>query len=229
MRQGILKQLNEHHAQNTPCVLIRDLDTHGDLLITPGPDMAEPTDRLYALAMRALSSDQCLREQVGDHSYFIQPFNPPLRLIIIGAVHIAQFLSANASACGYQVIVVDPRQAFANAARFPHVSIHTDWPDAALTDLRIDTRTAVVTLTHDSKLDDPALDVALRSRAFYIGALGGRKTRAARIRRLKEAGFTRESIARIHAPIGLDIGAQSPAEIAVSIIAQMTEKLRNAV
>ena len=124
--------------------------------------------------------------------------------------------------------MVDPRQAFANADRFPGVTLNRDWPDAALAKLSPDSRTALVTLTHDPKLDDPALSIALRSEAFYIGALGSKKTQAARAQRLRQAGFGQNEIARLHAPVGLDIGARSPAEIAVSIMAQITARLRNA-
>ena len=146
-------------------------------------------------------------------------------MIVVGAVHIAQSLVPMAALAGYDVTVVDPRRAFATDARFPGVTLSTDWPDDALTALDPDRRTAVVTLTHDPKLDDPALAVALRSTAFYIGALGSRRTHARRVERLREAGFNDKDIARIHAPIGLDIGAVSPAEISISILGQITEVL----
>ena len=151
-----------------------------------------------------------------------------MRLIIIGAVHISQSLAPTAQACGYDVVVVDPRQAFATADRFPGATLNRDWPDAALANLNPDSRTALVTLTHDPKLDDPALNIALRSEAFYIGALGNKKTQAARAQRLRQAGFGQTELARLHAPVGLDIGARSPAEIAVSIMAQITARLRGA-
>jgi xanthine dehydrogenase accessory factor len=140
-------------------------------------------------------------------------------------VHIAQSLVPMAAIAGYAVTVVDPRGAFATDARFPGVTLATDWPDDALTALDPDRRTAIVTLTHDPKLDDPALHVALRSPAFYIGALGSRRTHARRVERLREAGFNDKEIGRIHAPIGLDIGAVSPAEISISILGQITEIL----
>lgn len=152
--------------------------------------------------------------------------NPPLRLAIIGAVHIAQHLVPMARACGYDVMVVDPRAAFGSAERFPGVTLSPDWPDEALDAFHIDTRTAVVTLTHDTKLDDPALRAALKSQAFYIGCLGSTRTHAKRVARLTEAGFTEGDLARLHAPVGLTIGAATPAEIAVSVMAQIIQTLR---
>ena len=157
---------------------------------------------------------------------FLQVFNPPLRLMVIGAVHIAQALAPMASLAGYHVTVVDPRRAFATDSRFPDVAMTQDWPDEAMTALAPDRRTAVVALTHDPKLDDPGLDVALRSEAFYIAALGSRRTHAGRLERLAELGHDAATLARIHGPAGLDIGAVSPAEIAVSVMAEMTRALR---
>ena len=156
---------------------------------------------------------------------FIQVFNPPRRLIIVGAVHIAQPLIPMARLTGYDVTVIDPRGAWATPDRFPDIEIDSRWPDEALEELKPDLRTAVVALTHDPKLDDPALTVALRSKAFYIGALGGRKTAGKRAERLTEEGFGPDDFARIRGPVGLDIGAVSPAEIAVSIVGQITETL----
>ena len=157
---------------------------------------------------------------------FIAIHNPPLRLAVVGAVHIAQPLLVMAEAAGYDVTLIDPREAFASEGRFPGGRLVHDWPDAALSAHGLDARTAVVTLTHDPKLDDPALDAALNSPVFYIGALGSKRTHAKRVARLTEAGFGAARIARIDAPIGLDLGSRSPAEIAVAILAQMTERLR---
>ncbi|WP_054004830.1 XdhC family protein [Cypionkella psychrotolerans] len=157
---------------------------------------------------------------------FILPCNPPLRLIVVGAVHVAQALVAMARSAGYDPILVDPRESFAAAARFPGEVILDAWPDEALQGLGLDARTAVVTLTHDPKLDDPAIMVALRSGCFYLGCLGSRKTHAARVERLIAAGFSESEIGRIHAPVGLAIGAQGPGEIAVSILAEVTAVLR---
>ena len=157
---------------------------------------------------------------------FVQVFSPPRRCFVIGAVHIAQPLVQILGLADYRAIVIDPRESFATEARFPGLELSTEWPDDALERLRPDHRSAVVTLTHDPKLDDPALAVALRSECFYIGALGSKRTHGRRIDRLKEMGFTDSDIARIHGPIGLAIGAVSPAEIAISILAQMTQVLR---
>jgi len=145
---------------------------------------------------------------------------------VVGAVHIAQPLMQMARACGYDPVLIDPRGAFGSDSRFPGETILDDWPDEALTRLAPDARTAIITLTHDPKLDDPAIRVALASGAFYLGCLGSKKTHARRVERLQEAGFSAGDIARIHAPVGLDIGAKSPAEIAVSILAQVTQRLR---
>ena len=157
---------------------------------------------------------------------FIGVHNPPLRMMVVGAVHIAQALMQMARLAGYDALLIDPREAFGAAARFPGETILHDWPDEALEGQKPDHRTAVVTLTHDPKLDDPAIMTALRSDVFYLGCLGSTRTHAKRVARLEEAGFSKEEIARIHAPVGLDIGAKSPAEIAVAILAEITQRLR---
>jgi xanthine dehydrogenase accessory factor len=157
---------------------------------------------------------------------FVEVFSPPRRCFVVGAVHISQPLVQMLTLADYQPIVIDPRQSFATEARFPGVELSTDWPDEALEQFKPDHRSAVVTLTHDPKLDDPALAVALRSDCFYIGALGSRRTHASRCSRLTEMGFTEAELSRIHGPIGLRIGAVSPAEIAISILGEMTEVLR---
>jgi xanthine dehydrogenase accessory factor len=157
---------------------------------------------------------------------FIGIHNPPLRLLVVGAVHIAQALVPMAQIAGFDPYVIDPREAFGSVERFPDAQVINEWPDAALEQVGVDTRTALVLLSHDPKLDDPALHVALRSSAFYIGALGSNRTHASRIERLSAAGFDPHTIARINGPVGLDLGASGPAEIAVSILAQMIEVLR---
>ncbi|WP_170389918.1 XdhC family protein [Ruegeria arenilitoris] len=161
-----------------------------------------------------------------DGQTFVAVHNPPLRLIVVGAVHIAQALVPMARIAGYDPIIIDPREAFASQSRFPGEKLLTDWPDEAVASIGLDARTAVVLLTHDPKLDDPALQAALNSEVFYIGALGSSRTHAKRVQRMTEAGFSTEQLQRIHGPIGLDIGAAGPAEIAVAIIAQMTAVLR---
>ncbi|MDX1432118.1 MAG: XdhC family protein [Gammaproteobacteria bacterium] len=157
---------------------------------------------------------------------FIHVFNPPLRLFVVGAVHITQALAPMAAMLGYAVTVVDPRRAFASPQRFAEVRVLDAWPDDALAEEALDARSAVVTLTHDPKLDDPALAAALASDAFYIGCLGSRRTHAKRLERLARAGFDASQFKRLHGPVGLAIGARTPAEIATAILAEMTQTLR---
>lgn len=157
---------------------------------------------------------------------FVTIHNPPLRMAVIGGVHIAQHLLPMAQACGFAPVLIDPREAFASADRFPGQTLVHDWPDEALEAFDPDTRSAIVTLTHDAKLDDPALQIALKSEAFYIGCLGSTRTHAKRLKRLEDAGFGPEDVARLDAPVGMDIGAKSPAEIAVAIMAQIIQTLR---
>lgn len=164
-----------------------------------------------------------------DGQTFVLIHNPPLRLIIVGAVHIAQNLVPMARIAGFDPVIIDPRESFGNAQRFPNETILEDWPDEALASLGCDPRTALVLLTHDPKLDDPALEIALKSDLFYIGALGSTRTHAKRVERLAKAGFSDTEIARIHGPIGLNIGAASPAEIATSILAEMISVLRTGI
>ena len=187
------------------------------------PDTHGP---LHDAARLALAGDRSGFVEVGGAEWFLGVHNPPLKMAIVGAVHIAQALAPMARLAGYDVTVIDPREAFASPERFPDTRLVHDWPDAALAALPIDGRTAVVTLTHDPKLDDPAIRATLASPAFYLGCLGSTRTHAKRVERLHAAGFDAAAVARIHAPVGLDIGAKSPAEIAVSIIAQVTEVLR---
>jgi xanthine dehydrogenase accessory factor len=181
-----------------------------------------PGDALWTAAEDALLAD---RSGFAD-DWFLGVHNPPLRMAVIGAVHIAQALVPMARLAGYDVAVVDPREAFASPARFPDTRLLYDWPDEALAEFGLDARTAVVTLTHDPKLDDPALHAALRSPAFYIGCLGSSRTHAGRLSRLRKAGFDDAALARIHGPLGLAIGARSPAEIALAALAQITSRLR---
>jgi xanthine dehydrogenase accessory factor len=213
---ALLADLVAARAAKRPVALLTHLETHTHRL-TGGPGDALATE--IATRMR---SDQSGLE--GD--WFVGIHNPPLRMVIVGAVHIAQALVPMARACGYDPVLIDPRGAFGSAARFPGESIVEDWPDDALAALALDARCAVVTLTHDNKLDDPALMAALASKAFYIGSLGSKRTHAKRLERLQAAGVSADQIARIHAPVGLAIGAKSPAEIAVSIMAQVTQRLR---
>ncbi len=207
-----------------PVVLATNLETGEQRLLYRGDGAAESE---HADVQRALRMDACVTTD-GDAGpqIFYQPLNPPLRMILVGAVHIAQPLSAMATLAGYEVTIVDPRESFAEADRFPGVMLNMQWPDDALESLSLDPRCAVVTLTHDPKLDDPALRVALGSDAFFIGCLGSKKTHASRLRRLGKAGFSEAELARVKGPVGLPIGSRSPAEIAVSVLAQVTETLR---
>jgi len=177
-------------------------------------------------ARNALRSDKPVTFEAEDGPVFLNIFNPPLRLFIVGAVHIAQALVPMAAAADYEVTVIDPRRSFGSSFRFPNVTLDNRWPDEAFESLSPDRRSAIVTLTHDAKLDDPALQFALKSDAFYIGALGSGRTHAKRQQRLISAGFTETDFSRIHGPIGLDIGAKSPAEIAISIMAEIIAVLR---
>lgn len=184
------------------------------------------TETVRAAARRALRDDKSHTIETEAGPVFIQAFNTPLRMLVVGAVHIAQALAPIAVIAGYAVTIIDPRRSFATADRFPGVSLTHDWPDEAMDKLKLDARTAVVTLTHDPKIDDPALERALRADCFYIGCLGSTRTHKARLARLSELSFGEKDFARLHGPIGLDIGAQSPAEIAISIVAEATAVLR---
>jgi len=175
----------------------------------------------------ALAADRFVTDKSGlNGECFLGIHNPPLRMVIVGAVHIAQPLVQMARLCGFDITLNDPREAFASALRFPQETLLHDWPDEALAGLVLDARTAVITLSHDPKIDDPAIIEALKTPAFYLGCLGSSRTHAKRVARLTAAGVSATGIARIHAPVGADIGAKTPAEIAVSIMAQITERLR---
>jgi xanthine dehydrogenase accessory factor len=227
MKQDLLKQLLDFKAMHQPAALVTDLGSGAQNIVTleqAGQDLPLSAEELIKVR-QALIDDRSGEIESGSRRLFVQAHNPPTRLMIIGAVHISQGLAPMAALAGYQVTVIDPRRSFASDLRFPGTSLLHDWPDEALDVLKPDRRSAIVTLTHDPKLDDPALETALRSPAFYIGALGSRKTHAARLQRLTEAGFGADDIARIHGPAGLDIGAKSPAEIAIAVLAQMTAAL----
>ncbi|HEV7369032.1 XdhC family protein [Arenibaculum sp.] len=228
MKADILRRLVDARAAKRPAALVTDLGTGmQSIVLDDGVHGAfGMTDEELALVRRHLALDRSAIVEQDERSWFVHAFNPPLRLAIVGAVHIAQALAPVAALSGYDVVIVDPRRAFATETRFPGVALSDDWPDDGLRAIGIDRRTAVVTLTHDPKLDDPALQVALRSPAFYVGSLGSRRTHAKRVARLREAGFSEAEIARIRAPVGLDIGAVSPAEIAVAIMAEITATLR---
>ena len=222
MTPDLLARLREAQAAKRPVALLTRLSDGGQRL---WPDDEVPA-ALSEAAEAALRDDKAGAVALDGERWFVHPHNPPARLIVVGAVHVAQALVPMAVTLGFAVTVVDPRRAFATPERFPGVSLSFDWPDEAMEALSLDARTAVVTLTHDPKLDDPALDVALRSSCFYIGALGSRRTHAKRVERLTEAGHSAEAIARIRAPVGLDIGAVTAPEIALSVIAQVVASRR---
>jgi xanthine dehydrogenase accessory factor len=228
MKPQILERLIEDRARKRPVVLVTEIASGAQALVYPDEALGElMLDReAMGVARRALAADESGTVEAGGKRYFLHVQNPPLRLILVGAVHIAQALAPMAGLAGYAVTVVDPRRAFATDARFPDMTLIAEWPDEAMARMTLDRRTAIVTLTHDPKLDDPALQTALKSDAFYVGALGSKRTHAKRLERLKEAGLSDAQCARIHGPVGLDVGALSPAEIAVSILAQITAVLR---
>ncbi|HRQ83352.1 MAG TPA: XdhC family protein [Azospirillaceae bacterium] len=233
MKRALLEKLAANKAAKIPTALVLDLATGLQTLVTAagqegGFGLTE-AQRIEALRMLAADVSGPLKlaadddeELEGAARLFVVAHNPPLRLLVVGAVHIAQPLAAMAALTGYAVAVIDPRAAFATPARFPGFDLRVQWPDEALAELLPDSRTAVAVLSHDPKLDDPALIAALNSPAFYVGALGSRRTHAKRIDRLRAAGVAENRLARIHAPIGLGINALTPAEIAVAIMAQVT-------
>ncbi len=214
--QALIASLVELRAARRPVAYAVNTETWERRLITGSDD---PLGSEVAARFHADKSGF-------DQGWFMGVHNPPLRMVVVGAVHIAQPLMHMARLAGYDPVLVDPRDAFASEGRFPGEIMLRDWPDAALTAHGLDGRTAVVTLSHDPKLDDPAIITALSAEVFYLGALGSTRTHAKRVERLTEAGFSDAQIARIHAPVGADIGAKSPAEIAISIMAQITERLR---
>lgn len=224
MTPDILAALEAAQREKRPVVLATRLPDGLQRLL---PDPAAPAD-LNDAARAVLASDESGTHKVGAEEWFLHAHNPPLRLVVVGAVHIAQGLVPFATQCGFAVTVVDPRRSFASDERFPNVTISGDWPDEAMDALKPDSRTAVVTLTHDPKLDDPALDRALKSEAFYIGALGSRRTHAARLKRLRELGHGDAALARIRGPVGLNIEAVTAPEIALSIIAELVAVRRGA-
>lgn len=239
MRRALLDRLLADRARERTVVLCTRLPDGAQRLIYPLEQepwgMGEASlegDALLDAARRAARDDRSGPVDVDGETadtgdgIFLRVYNPSLRLVLVGAVHIAQALAPMAALAGFRVVVVDPRRAFATPGRFPEVELRTAWPAEALEELAPDHRTAVVTLTHDPKLDDPALQAALASDAFYVGALGSRRTHARRLKRLREAGVGEAALARIHGPVGLEIGARTPAEIAVSVLAEAVERLR---
>jgi xanthine dehydrogenase accessory factor len=223
MKLSILTALNTERANRRAAIVVTDVAS-GEQRLVKGADVTN--DPLKDLLEKHIRSGKSGMEETPSGKVFLTVYVPPPRLVITGAVHISQALAPVAKLLDYDVIIVDPRTAFASPERFPDVKLLAQWPDEALPPLNIDRYTAFVALTHDPKIDDPALIHVLSKDCFYIGALGSRKTHARRLERLKAQGIGDNELARIHAPIGLDIGAISPPEIAVSIMAQITARLR---
>jgi xanthine dehydrogenase accessory factor len=225
MKIETLKALQEARTARRAVTLATRLSDAAETLVYR--DKAEGAlandNALVSAARRALDTGKSETIEVAGQKLFLNVYVPPARLIVVGAVHIAQSLAPMATMLDFDVTVVDPRGAWATSQRFPGVKVIKDWADEAFQAMGLDASTAVVTLTHDPKLDDPALESALKSDVFYVGALGSKRTHAKRKERLIEAGITEEQFARIHGPVGLNIGAKSPAEIAVSILGQIIE------
>lgn len=223
MRLDLLSALNAERAARRAAVLVTEIETGEQRLVreteVTGDALAEPIADRLRLGKSGLVESQ-------GRQYFLTVQAPPVKAIVVGAVHISQALAPMARVLDLDVTIVDPRTAFATPERFPGVPVLAEWPEEVLPRLSLDRYTALVALTHDPKIDDPALTAALHAECFYVGALGSKKTHGRRVERLTAAGFTQAEIARIHAPIGLDIGAVSPAEIAVSILGEIVAALR---
>src|SRR6188472_1936112 len=223
MKIDILRALNAERTARRAAVVVTDVAS-GEQRLVKAADVAR--DPLHALIEKHIRSGESGMAETPGGRVFLTVHVPPVQLVITGAVHISQALAPIARLVGYDVTIVDPRTAFASIERFPDVKVIAEWPDVALPPLGIDRYTAFVALTHDPKIDDPALTHALARDCFYIGALGSKKTHGRRLERLKGEGVSEAALARIHAPIGLDIGAVSPSEIAVAIMGEITARLR---
>src|SRR5215472_14469675 len=223
MKLDILTALNAERAARRAAIVITNVENGKQRFVKAAEIGSDP---LRATLTERLLTGKSGMAETAEGRVFLTVYVPAPRLVITGAVHISQTLAPIGKLLGYDVTIVDPRTAFASIERFPDVKVIAEWPDKALPPLNVDRYTAFVALTHDPKIDDPALLHALARDCFYIGALGSRKTHARRLDRLKQAGVSDADLARIHAPIGLYIGAVSPAEIAVAIMAQITERLR---
>lgn len=224
MKSELLQAAVLAQADKRAIVLVRSLDSPDQWLIDPAREAVASTgvpEALRDACVAALKRDGASVIEVDGRSYLLQTLSPPYRLVVVGAVHIAQALIPMAIAAGYSAVLIDPRAAFATPARFPGVAIMNAWPQDVMDDLALTSRSAVVTLSHDPKIDEPALAGALRSEAFFIGALGSRRNHAGRLERLAALGFDAKTLERIAGPVGLDLGGRAPAEIAVAILAQI--------
>lgn len=228
MRDATLERILAARAAREPLAVATRLGDGAQGTVTPNGADAEVPEAVAREARTLLARDRSATVGEGEGTWFVQAHAPPLRIAVVGAVHIAQPLVRMAAMVGFEAAVIDPRSAFATGARFPGVRIVDAWPDEALEAMAPDSRTAVVTLTHDPKLDDAALGAALRTPAFYIGSLGSAKTHGARLRRLRRAGFGDDDLDRIRGPVGLPIGARAPAEIALAVMAEVVAARRGA-
>jgi len=230
MRRRILNELVASRRQKRPLALVTNIESGAQSLVFTDDVLHESdrrenelNDEAVATVRLFLKEQRSVTTEIAGSRFIIRIYAPPPRLMVVGAVHIAQALLPMAGLAGFQVHLIDPREAFSADSRFPGLDLIREWPDRALNDLSPDSSTAIVTLSHDPKIDDPALQLALASEAFYVGALGSRKTHAARLQRLSALGVDAETLTRIHAPVGLHLGGRAPAEIAVSILAQIIE------
>ncbi|WPZ13806.1 XdhC family protein [Nitratireductor rhodophyticola] len=218
-----LKKLNALRRERQAAILLTDMSDGRDRVIGEGDTVAGALGDAVARAFRSGKSGVA---EIDGRDFFLNVHLPAPRLVVIGAVHISQALAPMAKIAGFDLTIIDPRTAFASPERFPEVALHAEWPDEALARQPLDAYTALAALTHDPKIDDPALRAAFEAECFYIGALGSRKTHARRVERLIDAGVSGEALERIDAPIGLDIGAATPAEIAVAVLGAVIRALR---
>ena len=231
MKRELLGALVAARQKKQPAVLVRGLTTGKHCVLTRQQSLGDIDDIdpvVVAAARAALDSDGARTIEAAGERYLVQTLASAARMLIVGAVHIAQSLIPMAMRVGYEIIVIDPRTAFANPERFPDILLDKRWPHEAMSDFELDARTAVVALSHDPKIDEPALQAAMDSSVFYIGALGSKGNHAKRLERLAALGYTKEQLGRIHGPIGLPLGGRSPAEIAVAILAQVIQSRHQA-
>ena len=226
MKADLFDKLETALTEQSVCALVTDTETGAQCLMTKDESTGDLSVSATQSDVVAHMMDNDLSGPIEDTSLFARVYGPAPRMIVVGAVHIAQALVPMAQMAGFDVTVIDPRESFVKAGRLKDVTCLTAWPDDGMAQLAPDSRTAIVTLTHDPKLDDPALKAALNSPAFYIGSLGSQRTHAKRLSRLKTEGFTDKDFERLHGPVGLDIKAKTPSEIAVAILAQVIETRR---
>ncbi len=226
--RGMLERITELEKAQIPACIVTDLETGDAVSIDLGDNgwKEKVSPELKDIVFETIKKSACAACDAGDKRYYIHGIYPGTRLIIIGAVDIAKVLAQMATMSNYRVLIIDPRSAFATKERFPGIELMVEWPDEAFAGMNLHWRTAIVALTHDPKIDDVALREALRSKAFYIGALGSKKSHSERLKRLRLEGFSEEDLSRIHGPVGLDIGARTHAEIAVAILAEIIERHR---